>query len=104
MKTLPMRGNLPANMTREESIPVKHSGHASPLTKIDVQGFQMYIRTEDTLITPALLQDRIWEPLETQLLMDEVKPGDMVFDLGANIGYFTLLLAKLVGDQGHVHA
>jgi FkbM family methyltransferase len=33
-----------------------------------------------------------------------VKPGWTVFDIGAHIGYFTLLLAKLVGPQGKVVA
>lgn len=32
------------------------------------------------------------------------RPGMTVFDIGANAGYLTLLMAKLVGDSGHVHA
>jgi len=32
----------------------------------------------------------------------EPKPGDTVVDLGANIGYFTLLMSKLVGPSGRV--
>jgi FkbM family methyltransferase len=31
------------------------------------------------------------------------RPGMTVFDIGANAGYLTLLMAKLVGDSGHVH-
>jgi len=33
-----------------------------------------------------------------------VKPGDVVFDIGANIGSHTLPLARLVGPAGRVHA
>jgi FkbM family methyltransferase len=33
-----------------------------------------------------------------------IKKGDVVLDLGANIGYWTCLLAELVGDKGHVYA
>jgi FkbM family methyltransferase len=33
-----------------------------------------------------------------------VEPGNVVIDLGANIGYFTLLAAKLVGEAGQVYA
>ena len=32
------------------------------------------------------------------------RSGMTVFDIGANAGYLTLLMAKLVGDSGHVHA
>lgn len=35
---------------------------------------------------------------------DVVKPGDVVFDIGANVGFFTLLSASLVGPAGSVVA
>jgi FkbM family methyltransferase len=37
-------------------------------------------------------------------LRELVKPGDTVFDIGANIGAHTLHLAKAVGQEGHVFA
>jgi FkbM family methyltransferase len=33
-----------------------------------------------------------------------VKPGMVVYDVGANIGYISLLLAKMVTQTGHVYA
>lgn len=33
-----------------------------------------------------------------------VKKGDTVLDVGANIGYFTLSLSKIVGDTGQVYS
>lgn len=44
----------------------------------------------------------IWEPNVEALLQARLQPGDVFIDVGANIGYFTLLGAKLVGLQGRV--
>ncbi len=33
-----------------------------------------------------------------------VREGDTVFDVGANVGYYTLLFSQIVGRQGEVHA
>ena len=41
---------------------------------------------------------------EKHLLEKEIQSGDTVIDVGANIGYYTLLFAKLVGKTGKVFA
>src|SRR5918996_682528 len=33
-----------------------------------------------------------------------VRPGSHVLDIGANIGFYALLLSDLVGSGGHIHA
>ena len=44
------------------------------------------------------------EPEVVKFLVEQVKPGDTVFDLGANVGYFTLIAAALTGPAGRVMA
>lgn len=45
-----------------------------------------------------------WAEKELQLFLNVIKPGDIVVDVGANIGAFTIPLAAAVGPQGRVHA
>ncbi len=46
----------------------------------------------------------VMEPSQTDLMKKIVKPGMNVFDLGANFGWFTLVLSKLVGSSGRVYS
>jgi len=42
---------------------------------------------------------------KTQRVFEEiVRPGDVVYDVGANAGFFTLLASKLAGPSGRVYA
>jgi FkbM family methyltransferase len=66
-----------------------------------VDGHTLYLDPVDSLGIGA---NGFYEPLETEVVMSMVKPGDTVIDVGANIGYFTLLLARLVGEKGRVIA
>lgn len=40
----------------------------------------------------------------TKALLDAVSPGDCAWDVGANVGHYTRLLAERVGQSGHVVA
>jgi FkbM family methyltransferase len=44
------------------------------------------------------------EPEVQETLAELVKPGQTVYDVGANIGFFTILCSRLVGPQGKVYA
>lgn len=46
---------------------------------------------------------QIYEPEVTSWLKKTLKPGMIFFDVGANLGIFTLLAAKCVGPTGQVH-
>lgn len=46
----------------------------------------------------------IYEPNLTEALLRLIKPDDIVVDIGMHLGYYTVLLALLVGERGQVHA
>src|SRR6516162_11896181 len=43
-----------------------------------------------------------WEPIATQAIVSNAKRGMCVFDIGAHLGYYSMLLAKCVGPVGRV--
>ena len=61
----------------------------------------MYLDKLDNL---HLSINKDWEPFQTNIIEKLVKKGEVVFDIGANIGFYTLLFSKLVGENGKVYA
>jgi FkbM family methyltransferase len=66
-----------------------------------VDGHKMFLDSGDYL---QLSTRGVCEKLTTEIIKKEVKKGNIVLDLGANIGYYSLILAKLVGKNGRVFA
>lgn len=46
----------------------------------------------------------VWEPETTKIVKEHVQEGMVCLDIGASVGYFTLLFARQVGDTGKVIA
>jgi len=68
---------------------------------VEVQGHKMLLDSKDSL---ELSIRGVHEPLETKLVKKEIKEGNVVLNIGAHIGYYTLIFAKLVGEKGEVFA
>lgn len=68
------------------------------------RGQLLVCKAQDILITPQLIHHRVWQPAITKFYMENIAPGMKYLDIGANIGYFTVLAATLVGHTGRVHA
>jgi FkbM family methyltransferase len=71
-------------------------------TEVDVKvsGFRMRL--------PSRFVDRFvfdrYEPVTDAYLADALRPGMVVLDIGAHVGYYTLVAARAVGPSGKVHA
>lgn len=44
------------------------------------------------------------EPRQTAAMAAEIRPGNVVFDIGANVGYYTILASRVAGPSGKVVA
>jgi len=66
---------------------------------VEFFGGKMYLDSNDSM---GLSIRGVYGPASTRAVLENVKIGNVVVDLGANIGYYSLILAKLVGNEGKV--
>ena len=76
------------------------SAAADTRSVVPIHGGDLTLRL-DPLDSLELLRQP-FESREVGLVKSLVQPGQTVVDVGANIGYYTLLFSRLVGDQGRV--
>lgn len=65
---------------------------------------KMYVDSKDMGIAPHLIMDGYWESWITKLLAQIVQPGFTCLDIGANFGYFSILMSELSGSAGKTFA
>lgn len=88
---------------------VRSNTHSATMPKGDtlcrVLGEWPFVVTlEDLSVAPHLVLNGYWEMWMTMCVARRVKPGWQCIDVGANLGYYTVLLAHLVGEAGRVEA
>jgi FkbM family methyltransferase len=66
-------------------------------------GHQIFLDPSDNDLTPHLLGGGRWEDSVERLIVRLLRPGQCCLDIGANIGYHTLVMAYCVGTSGEVH-
>jgi len=66
--------------------------------------YKMLVDANDLAIVPHLCLDGYWESWITAALARALRPGFWCLDVGANHGYYTLLMADAVGSGGRVLA
>lgn len=80
-----------------------------PKWYFEMDGHKIFMNDGDPSMM-SILKDYIatkkswgtWEPETTKLVKEKVKPGDICLDVGASIGYFTMLFSRQVGKTGKV--
>lgn len=70
---------------------------------------QLRFQLDPALMTQKMMIDAFtgqsaYEPKATQLISQFLKPGDVFVDIGAHVGYFSMIAASIVGDEGRVLA
>lgn len=77
---------------------------STDLRRVELDGFSLILDTADVSVSTPILEQRRWEPFLTQVFRRYIRRGMRVADVGANVGYYTMLAASLVGSEGEVFA
>lgn len=80
------------------------SRRARGIKLVALEGFELYIFEYDWDIGEHIFLNKQYEPHVTTFLKQQLREGMTFVDVGANIGYFTLLAATRVGKSGKVVA
>jgi len=91
-----------------ERLLVSHSqfwylGQQTGMTRI-LGGPLVYVDTRDIALAAHLISTGFWEMWVTQAMARCLRPGMLAADVGANVGYYSMLMAMAVGPQGRVFA
>jgi FkbM family methyltransferase len=83
-------------------VTVRFRGDDVMVTQLD--DFPMALDLGDRSVSTAIRDSRAYEPHVTAVIKDLCKPGMTAVDIGANIGFHTMVFSRAVGDAGSVIA
>lgn len=72
--------------------------------RVFVQGNLIYINPKERGVGLRLLKKGVYEEYATEVFKKTVKRGMVVVDVGAHIGYYSLIAANLLGPEGKVYS
>jgi FkbM family methyltransferase len=91
-----------ANFSTDLKLLLGASKNGIVLRQKHLNGFQMIVRAEEE-VGRELYYKGVFEGEETKFFRNTVRKSSVCFDVGANIGYYSLLFASL-SPQGAVHS
>jgi len=71
---------------------------------VDVLDFKMVLDPSENIEGQLLFCPQLYDWVEIECLRKRLKPGNTFLDAGANVGFYSLIAAQLVGDAGTVIA
>jgi FkbM family methyltransferase len=74
------------------------------IEEADVLGFRMRLDPHEFVDRALLFCPQLYDHYEIAFLSKHIQPGDVFFDVGAHIGFYSLVAAKAVGRSGNVVA
>ncbi|MFT8245354.1 FkbM family methyltransferase [Roseomonas sp. BN140053] len=66
--------------------------------------YKFFVDSRDTGFAPHLMLDGFWEYWVSDFMWRNLEPGQTAYDVGANHGYYSVLLGDLVGSGGRLRA
>jgi FkbM family methyltransferase len=70
----------------------------------ELEGFRMFVTPDDLIIGREIYETGNYEVNVSAIFWQMLRPGMRVLDIGANVGFYSLLSASRVGPQGRVWA
>ena len=85
------------------SVSVPRPYRGQPLTCVDSDAGPLWFQASDGVMLPYVTQNHTWDPDVGGLLTALVHPGATFVDIGANVGYFSRLIATRCAPSA-IHA
>lgn len=71
---------------------------------LNLRGLKIYVQLDDWVVGARIALRRSYEPHVVRAMQPFLLPGTTMVDIGANVGYHTLIAASRVGPTGRVIA
>lgn len=75
---------------------------STKVESVEAGGFHLCVAPDDWDVGTAISFEHTWEPHITRAIKRRLRPGMVFLDIGANIGYYSILAAQQVGPSGRV--